>query len=313
MVVPRALECVLSNCPFCHGEVDEVLVLHGGTCPHCFGEIPGEETPTDPGEEVKAQMDAELEARSRRKALIPLLGAAAVAVIAVGAAAYVALQPEAEAEPIVLEIDFLDGIDFDEYKEPEPEVADARPKPRRQPRGGTLESAMIGSSGKRSLDLGNPDIPSDDAVASAGGSRFRGSGASSDDAPAIRSIGTNDPGAVGGNAGDFMPQVAARRSAPLLESRADVEAAIIDLWRSRQARLVQCYERRLKGNPDLRGEWRLSFTVQTSGRFADVQVTPVKGSDAELESCVREQVQAWGIYGQLTQPTPIKLPLRFGS
>ena len=44
----------LAACPFCGRDVDADLVTYGGKCPHCFGEIPGEEAPTDPGEEKKA-------------------------------------------------------------------------------------------------------------------------------------------------------------------------------------------------------------------------------------------------------------------
>ena len=40
-------------CPFCSRPVNVEMTLYGGRCPHCFGEIPGEESPTDPGEEKK--------------------------------------------------------------------------------------------------------------------------------------------------------------------------------------------------------------------------------------------------------------------
>ena len=43
----------MGACPFCGSEVGEDLLINGGHCPQCLIEIPGEDTPTDPGEAAK--------------------------------------------------------------------------------------------------------------------------------------------------------------------------------------------------------------------------------------------------------------------
>ena len=42
----------MGECPFCGAGVDEDLIALGGICPRCFGEIPGEQTATDPGDDL---------------------------------------------------------------------------------------------------------------------------------------------------------------------------------------------------------------------------------------------------------------------
>jgi hypothetical protein len=61
----------LANCPFCSGGVDEDLIIYGGPCPNCFAEIPGEEAPTDPGEEKKRVIVAKEQRRAMIRAVIP--------------------------------------------------------------------------------------------------------------------------------------------------------------------------------------------------------------------------------------------------
>ena len=43
----------MGECPFCKAQIDEEILLYGGTCPTCLIEIPGEESATDPGVPVE--------------------------------------------------------------------------------------------------------------------------------------------------------------------------------------------------------------------------------------------------------------------
>ena len=72
------------NCPFCESEVSEQLALYGGRCPTCFGDIPGEEAATDPGEAVKQQEAADDARRAKMKVYAPVLFALPVLVTIVG-------------------------------------------------------------------------------------------------------------------------------------------------------------------------------------------------------------------------------------
>lgn len=63
----------MEPCPFCNTNVNEDLLRFGGTCPSCFGEIPGEEAATDPGEAANAALVQADEERVRRRMLIPAI------------------------------------------------------------------------------------------------------------------------------------------------------------------------------------------------------------------------------------------------
>ncbi|MCO4744596.1 MAG: AgmX/PglI C-terminal domain-containing protein [Proteobacteria bacterium] len=76
----------MEPCPFCNTPVDGDLIRFGGTCPSCFGEIPGEEAATDPGEAVKAAQVQQDEARVRRRMMVPAI-MGALALLALGSAA----------------------------------------------------------------------------------------------------------------------------------------------------------------------------------------------------------------------------------
>jgi hypothetical protein len=128
-------------CPFCKGEIADDILTFGGRCPQCLIEIPGEEAPTDPGDEVKAARAAE-EAAAERKSPGLLIGAALVALVVGVAAASGAFDSPAEPLPVV-----ATGSDaykkvssqfvkFDLDDEPDEEVVEA-PKPKQKSAGKT--------------------------------------------------------------------------------------------------------------------------------------------------------------------------------
>ena len=98
----------MSECPFCGASVSEDLITYGGSCPKCFGEIPGEEAPTDPGAEARAIQ----EKKDRRGATIrAVLGLAAMAsVVALVGVAAVAVVLWPEPEVAVLDVETCSGV-----------------------------------------------------------------------------------------------------------------------------------------------------------------------------------------------------------
>jgi outer membrane biosynthesis protein TonB len=305
-----SVEVGLASCPFCNGDISETLVLHGGTCPHCFGEIPGEETPTDPGEEVKAQV---LEADRRHAAKrtwgpIALAGAAVIAVV--GYAGYSVVFAEPVPEPIMLEDDFLDGLtlSFDEWEEPEEEnvVEGARRAPTStKKRTGTAAQPSAAELAKRMAQVSEGSGP---------GGLKRPTRTGTTGGPK-EIVAGNDGGmamTTGEDGGLGSLQITTKRTAALLTEESDIKGAIRDLWRSRGARLQQCYDRRLKEDEDLRGQWNVSFTIGTDGKVMDPRVEGVTTKDDKLEACIASQAKQWAIYGRLPKPRTVTLPLRFG-
>ncbi|MCB9665934.1 MAG: AgmX/PglI C-terminal domain-containing protein [Alphaproteobacteria bacterium] len=268
----------MSHCPFCNAEVQQAVVLHGGTCPQCFAEIPGEETATDPGEEVKATLAAQDKQRAQRRALLPALVGGPV-VLAIAAVAAWQFWPQPELEPLT----FGEGeFDIDlgavaTYVEPEPEpeqVASAKPTPAR--------AATPRPTARREA----------------------GTAVAAEAAPAEAAA--PQAGAAEG-AGGFDLAIATRRTAALLTNEEDIKSAFRDLWANRAPRLSQCYERSLKSNPDLRGRWRLTFAIGKDGKVADAKVEGLSMSDEAMEACILREMGSWSIYGRLEKPWPVSL------
>ena len=93
--------------------------MYGGSCPKCFGEIPGEEAATDPGEQVKAEQAKSDNRRMLAKTLVPLALAVpllgGLAALAVGFIVY-NRNPVAE----VMVFDDVEEFSYDIVSAPEP-------------------------------------------------------------------------------------------------------------------------------------------------------------------------------------------------
>ncbi|TNE84387.1 MAG: hypothetical protein EP330_29675 [Deltaproteobacteria bacterium] len=94
----------MEPCPFCNTAVNADLIRFGGTCPSCFGEIPGEEAATDPGEAVKAAQAKEDEQRAQRRMLVPMLGLVAVGFALSGVACFLGYQAMNTQTELAVEI-----------------------------------------------------------------------------------------------------------------------------------------------------------------------------------------------------------------
>lgn len=277
----------MSSCPFCHNEIREDLALHGGTCPHCFADIPGEETATDPGEDVKAQLAADDQARARRRALLPVFLAVPL-VAAIVVYAVIILQPRERVERLELGDDFGIDIELSEYVEPEP---------------GTEDDAVAEAPTDKAPTPSRPRAKSTTTDVAAGGSAEAPTEADDDGAPAQATT----PGGLPTFAGMV------RREAPLLTKQDDLRNAVRDLIQGKSRRLTQCYERSLKGNESLRGKWRLSFTIGTDGEIGDVGATGMDMQDAAFEQCLEREMDSWTVYGRLAKPWPVSLPINFSG
>lgn len=307
----------MAYCPFCKRDVPERLVLHGGTCPHCFGDIPGEETPTDPGEQVKEQIRRETEASARSRALKPVLALLPVAVLMLSTFAWFLWPVE------VQELDIGDiaiNLDFESFDAPAgaggtivkptgSKRADAGKQPDK------IEPGTRPPPDARNLQLDGPGSPTGP-----------GAVATEYQPDKARQIGgaTPPPGSrVQPGLGDALPtdgaspfndlSPTASRGNPELTNDSDITRALKDTISARKGRLKQCYEQSLKADETLGGQWKVSMVIQKDGSFSKVAVKPVNHPSAAFEACVRDQVATWSVKGTLQSERSLTFPLNFGA
>jgi hypothetical protein len=302
----------LAQCPFCSAEVPVRLVVDGGTCPSCFGEIPGEESPTDPGEAVKEQLRQEDQRRARRRAMLPVFVAAPVAMVSLLVAGWY-LQP-VEVKPLEIP-DLAIELDLQGYEAPQQVAQQGKPPPKAKtptrPDGGpSVPDARLDPSG------GATPSPTPQGVQTAG---YQPDGRRVIAPPptpgAEAPQGLAQPGGEGGapsgsvGLGDVTAKL--ERSGAILTEESDISRAVKDMVAARKPRLVQCYEQSLKADESLAGQWNVSFTLGTNGQVKGVQVKGVQRSAPAFEACIRDQVATWSIRGQLEKERSLNIPLKF--
>lgn len=293
----------MAKCPFCSSEISESLSINGGTCPTCFGEIPGEEAPTDPGAVVRARQEKE-DAKTVQRSRVPVILLSLGIAFVVAGAAWLATRPPAEV-PV---LDF-DQLEFAEYEivaiedpdteaDPEPSRIRPRPGPSALERAANGEGPDIDVTG-----MGNGGVR-DGGV---GGTRSI-DGGSGDIDPEIN-IGGIGVGGEGLGSIDIGPQRRQMRGVTLTDPN-----DIVDMIRATMEqgipRLQRCYTRAYGTNSNLRGEWMLTYTLLESGDVSDVRVDGKTMSDAAMEECIATRVKGWN-FQPIVNNQPIAKTLRF--
>lgn len=305
----------MAECPFCKSSVPESMVLYGGRCPSCFGDIPGEEAATDPGEAVKEILRTEAIQHARRRALAPVLVLAPLTLVGIGAAWWF-LQPPPEVEPLIIE-DLGQEFTFQPYEGSAEQLAEkaaeeAVAKAAKVAKAPKAPKAVVEGRSPAADDKRSPSEPHRQVVegeASLGGAR-QVAGAQAPGQVDRAGVGLTAGG--GGGSSDFVDiGIAAERTAAMLTERSDIERAVKDVLRARGGRLQQCYEQALKANGGLQGVWKVSFTIGRDGQFSGVKAAASGMSDAGFEQCVVRQVDEWSLRARLAEPMPVTLPLTF--
>ncbi len=293
----------MAKCPFCSSEISESLSINGGTCPTCFGEIPGEEAPTDPGAVVRARQEKE-DAKTVQRSRVPLILATLGMVTLIAGAAWIATRPPAEV-PV---LDF-DQLEFAEYpitliEDPDTEAEPAPTRIRPRPGPSALDRAANGAGPDIDVtQMGNDDNPD----GGPGGTR-RIDGGSGDIEPEIRIGGIGVGGDPLGTI-DIGPQRRQMRGVTLSDPN-----DIVDMIRATMEqgipRLQRCYTRAYGTNSNLRGEWMLTYTLLESGEPSDIRVDGKTMSDAAMEECITNRVEGWN-FQPIVNNQPIAKTLRF--
>ena len=310
----------MAECPFCGSSVDEDLVIYGGPCPKCFAEIPGEEAPTDPGAEARAQQ----EKRDRRGATIRAAVGLAAMMALVSCAGVTALGVLLWPEPEVAVMDFDTYAEYDypviELKGGLPEGQEEAmddPEPGDPPRG--TKGGNGGSTFDPEAYAGGPDpddgvkpgdVLRDDGVAAVDEPRgTRGNGG-----PSEAPVGLDDLGGGNSQRGsafdlDLGPKVG--RRGEVLSDPDQIQQMIGKLMGRQVGRLTQCYERSLKREPTLSGRWLIRYTVSKEGKAVNATVTGRDKSHAEMEECIANVIEAKWRFDPITRPQPVQKTLTF--
>lgn len=267
------------NCPYCRGVVPEDVHLHGGNCPHCMLEIPGEEAPTDPG----LQMQARLQEEERRKALglrrrniaLGAFGLMCMGGVGVGVMAWL----QARADAITYELP-------DEYYQPAPLVHAEPPATAAPAIAGPKATAPAKKETAQATEPSSkPPEPETPAVASVTPTpRSR----SSEDAP--------PPEVSAPSSGIGIPTLDVKVDGgfgKLLTDDQEILAMVKSVESRYKPQLQACFESASRAAPDLSGSWTVDFTVAPGGATKSVSVTPLGRSDEAFETCAQRAVSSW--------------------
>ncbi len=292
----------MAECPFCKGSITEDLAMEGGRCPRCLIEIPGEEAPTNPGEDAVARQAAEEAAVKAGGRKWVILGLAAVLFLGIsGGVAAVLMAPD-ETEPegdgfedfVMVPLDKHQDLAVPESEKPE-EVASS----------GRTNS---GSSGRRTNGGSTSGSAGGDVIS--GSSAGAASGSATNDEPQGASIlGQGIKSSGGGDIGLDLGQglnIAVSSKGPeaiVLEDTDSIRKMVQTVLKTGGNSLKACYESEMKNDDNLRGTWEISFSLNRSGRAQAVEVAPLANSNPTLESCMQRKVEAWTF-------VPIAQPLR---
>ena len=274
-------------CPFCHAEAEEELLLYGGSCPHCLLEIPGEEAPTDPGENGTVDPPEVVAHAAKKKQRTGLIIAGLVGLIsAVGVGAFLsqpAEQEYAEIPEIVINRDLSAHKDLPIPEEDQlaavansdaaslstPTNAQATTRP---PVGGQVTSNTSASTPKQATPSSLDDLI--------------GMGSSVDP-----------------NAG--LP------GAKVLTSDAEIQEMVTRTISFKLSQVEACYNSRLKEQEDLAGTWQASWKITKAGTTSGVSVRGRGVSDSELETCIKNRIQKWS-FQKINRDYPVTIPFKLG-
>lgn len=308
----------MGECPFCAREVDEDLLTFGGPCPNCFGDIPGEEAATDPGEEVKARQAAQDRRRSAFKALLPVLLALPILFgLGLGAIWYSVLRPEPE---IVV-------MDFDEFEDyPMPEFVARAPSGDDSDDGVASAGSVAGTPAPaKTLDASKfttkTELGSDEVGGTADALAGQAAAATATTTQGTRSgtaevadgpsLGGSTASASSQQAGlDFGLEVNTARRGAVLEDPDAIRKMIGQRMASQAPRLNRCYENQLKSNESLQGRWRVSFTVTSDGTVSGVGAEGLNESVGAFESCLSNEVARWK-FQRIIRDQPVRKTFTF--
>lgn len=295
-----------AHCPFCKQPIPAELAQHGGNCPKCMLEIPGEDAPTDPGAHVRQKQEEAqrvADARQQRRSWA-IWGVAATGLL--GLAVFGAWKYQQHREAVTYDLDDYYVMPLEDIvvaTEPSAPVAPVQ-----------VASAQGAPSGSGTRHASSPPpavaasgTPPEGAAAD-GLARPSGGSSASDAVPADLAAALSSGGSVGlGGA-----SIGVSRPDVVLSDPAEIRAMIGRVLSGSRPQLNACYQQRLKQVPDLRGTWDLSFTVSKDGVAGAIDAKGRGAGDRELEACMERSVAGWK-FMKVASPAPVQVPFQFSA
>ncbi len=280
----------MPTCPFCQATISEELDRFGGSCPHCFNEVPGEEAATDPGIQEPAP-GATAAAEKKSGGLGPILG---LVVLLLGGGAFYALGPGAAApEPKPLgtidEANFY-SIDLDELETTSviPTVAgrEAAEAAAKSAASQQTRTSAPSTSGRSTASAVAPAAAKDTAPEQA---------APEAEPQARRPTTTAEKTSSGASAGGGVSVRRRSSGGVALSEPAEIAAMVRDAMGRYSNQFGQCHTKKLNQDETFGGTWELSLVVQTDGSAERIRVTAKDDTvaDAEFEGCMVSKVEKW--------------------
>ncbi len=302
----------MAHCPFCKSSIDEELARFGGHCPKCVIEIPGDETPTDPGigKRVEDQVESE---RQRRWGVYVAVGGL-VLVVLVGASSVLWWRVDQQHQADL-------QAQFDAESEIEFYIASA--EEHQLPSLAKAEEVAPISSGASSAPHSShgtiTNVPSSSSGSGSKSNRYDFTGSSDVDQPELAKLHERSievaPAADLGSVGFSVPQIEISRtgvSGMALSDPEEIRKSVGTALKAYSKQMNTCYERRLKNTPDLAGTWDVGFTITQNGHTSGIGVVPQTTRDAMLESCMSQAIASW-TFQPMVQPQKFAKAYTFGT
>ncbi len=302
----------MAHCPFCKATIDDELARFGGHCPKCVIEIPGDETPTDPGVGKRVEEQVEAEQQRRWGVFAAVGGLVAVVVIGAGSVLWWRIDNQRQAAELArLEAEADNGFFILPAEEHELPTAE----PEEQP-----EQGKPGNTGRSYQGSTVTNVPANTGTSS-GPKRYDFTGGANAEETELAGLQEReiDVGPGGGpqvgSIGLNVPQIDISRSgldSVALSDPEEIRKSVGTALKAYSQQMNTCYERRLKNTPDLAGTWDVSFTITTSGSTAGIGVVPHTVSDRELETCMSQAIASWK-FQNMAKPQNFSKPYTFGT
>ncbi len=300
----------MAHCPFCKSTIDDELARFGGHCPKCVIEIPGDETPTDPG--IGKRVEATVESDQRRGfgVFAAVGGLVLVVLVGAGSVLWWRIDQQRQAD-LRAELQAQQDNDFFILPAEEHQLSYQAAEQEQQ------AQAQAQSVGRSHAARGSVvSVPSASGTAgSSGRNSYDFRGAAAEDEVELAEIKERDIKVEVGSFGPSVPSISINRGSVgsmALSDPDEIRKSVGTALETYSKQMTTCYERRLKTAPDLAGTWMVSFAIGTDGRTSGVSVVPQSTRDAQLESCMGQAIAKW-TFQPMASKQNFSKPYTFGS
>jgi hypothetical protein len=300
----------MAHCPFCKSTIDEELARFGGHCPKCVIEIPGDETPTDPGLGKRVGEAVETEQRRGFGVFAAVGGLVLVVLVGAGSVLWWRIDQQHKAE-LQAELKAQQDNDFFILPAEEHQLSYQREEEQQQ------AQAKAQNTGRAHTPrAGVTHVPSSGgASTSSGRNTFDFRGGAGEDEVELAEIEDRRVNVEVGSFGPSIPSISINRGSVgsmALSDPDEIRKSVGTALETYSKQMNTCYERRLKAMPNLAGTWMVSFAIGTDGRTSGVSVTPKTTSDAQLESCMAQAIAMW-TFQPMASTQNFSKPYTFGT